>query len=268
MQLEATLGISRASVARPREPPVSRLRPTARNLPACGCIEEERANHHRRSPTPNRIVDLVQAPAVHPELGTAAFDLGCGEDEPGDRGDRGQGLAAKAEGRDADEVGDAFGPCTSRAVRGRGWRRRAPYPAVIADLIKRRAAILESTCTCRAPASRAFSTSSFTADAGRSTTSPAAIWSATASGKMATRLDMGEFSRRPPRPRQPEPILLSHRQPAPGPTLVHAAAASPRFLRLPVQSPGRAHGERVGAWWHPPRSRSGADTRHGAQGPR
>ena len=36
-----------------------------------------------------------------------------------------------------------------------------------------------------APASSAFSTSSFTTDAGRSTTSPAAIWSATALGRIA-----------------------------------------------------------------------------------
>ena len=45
--------------------------------------------------------------------------------------------------------------------------------------------------TERAPASRAFSTSSFTTDAGRSTTSPAAIWSATAGGRTAMR-DTGE----------------------------------------------------------------------------
>src|SRR5206468_12813365 len=38
-----------------------------------------------------------------------------------------------------------------------------------------------------APASSAFSTSSFTTEAGRSTTSPAAIWSATALGRIAMR---------------------------------------------------------------------------------
>jgi hypothetical protein len=43
------------------------------------------------------------------------------------------------------------------------------------------------TSTLVAPASSAFSTSSFTTDAGRSTTSPAAIWSATADARMATR---------------------------------------------------------------------------------
>src|SRR5688500_17428252 len=40
------------------------------------------------------------------------------------------------------------------------------------------------TSTVVAPASSAFSTSSLTTDAGRSTTSPAAIWSATAPGRM------------------------------------------------------------------------------------
>ena len=44
-----------------------------------------------------------------------------------------------------------------------------------------------STRTCWAPASMEFSTSSFTTEAGRSTTSPAAIWFATASGSMAMR---------------------------------------------------------------------------------
>src|SRR5580692_11131640 len=43
-----------------------------------------------------------------------------------------------------------------------------------------------STLTERAPASSEFSTSSLTADAGRSTTSPAAIWLATCSGKIWT----------------------------------------------------------------------------------
>lgn len=38
-----------------------------------------------------------------------------------------------------------------------------------------------------APASMAFSTSSLTTDAGRSTTSPAAIWLASASGRICTR---------------------------------------------------------------------------------
>ena len=48
-----------------------------------------------------------------------------------------------------------------------------------------------SSSTRRAPASRLFSTSSLTADAGRSTISPAAIWSMSSDGRM--RMDMGVF---------------------------------------------------------------------------
>ncbi len=40
-----------------------------------------------------------------------------------------------------------------------------------------------ATVTRRAPASMAFSTSSFTTEAGRSTTSPAAIWLARSGGR-------------------------------------------------------------------------------------
>src|SRR3954451_18489468 len=46
-----------------------------------------------------------------------------------------------------------------------------------------------------APASIAFSISSFTTDAGRSTTSPAAIWSATALGRTAMREDVATVTR-------------------------------------------------------------------------
>ena len=52
-----------------------------------------------------------------------------------------------------------------------------------------------STWMRRAPASTAFSTSSFTTEAGRSTTSPAAIWSTNASGSRSIRgRGMGRFS--------------------------------------------------------------------------
>ena len=48
--------------------------------------------------------------------------------------------------------------------------------AVVGDRDPRRPPPSSSTRTSVAPASRAFSTSSLTTDAGRSTTSPAAIW--------------------------------------------------------------------------------------------
>jgi hypothetical protein len=49
-----------------------------------------------------------------------------------------------------------------------------------------------STVIRRAPASSAFSTSSRTTDAGRSTTSPAAIWAATVAS--STRMGIGQPS--------------------------------------------------------------------------
>src|SRR5206468_8121596 len=48
-----------------------------------------------------------------------------------------------------------------------------------------------STDTVLAPASSALSTSSLTTDAGRSITSPAAIWSTTPGGKTAIVVSMG-----------------------------------------------------------------------------
>ena len=48
--------------------------------------------------------------------------------------------------------------------------------------------LLNSTVTLDAPASKEFSISSFITDAGRSTTSPAAIISATSGGRMLMRV--------------------------------------------------------------------------------
>ena len=53
-----------------------------------------------------------------------------------------------------------------------------------ATSINRRPASSTVTVMVRAPASRAFSTNSLTTEAGRSTTSPAAIWEATSAGRM------------------------------------------------------------------------------------
>ena len=162
-------------------------------LPACWCVEEQRANRHRRSAAPNRIADAVEPAAVHAELGAAAFRLGGGEGEPGDRGDRRQRLTAKSEGRDANEIGDNRILLVAWRSRARTASSRAHAAAIVADLNQRLAAVLDLDSHAVAPASSAFSTSSFTTDAGRSTTSPAAIWSATASGRMAMRLDMGRI---------------------------------------------------------------------------
>src|SRR6202050_2215268 len=64
----------------------------------------------------------------------------------------------------------------------------------------------------RAPASKAFSSNSFTTDAGRSTTSPAAILLATVSGSMRIRL-MGDDSRSADR-HNPYPETLQWMRPS------------------------------------------------------
>ena len=69
--------------------------------------------------------------------------------------------------------------------------RSMPQPSSTTRISERPAA---STCTAilAAPASNAFSNSSFNTLAGRSTTSPAAIWLATSSDKRRTRALGGE----------------------------------------------------------------------------
>ena len=136
-------------------------------------------------------------------------------------------------------------PTRSRAAPRRGsrrWRsRRAPRPRAACWWRGARAPCARPPASCRsrrpsramkarppsrtstrtrcAPASSAFSTSSFTTEAGRSTTSPAAIWSTSVSGSRRTRApglpsrrSAGHRSpRRPPyhglrRARQPQKI--------------------------------------------------------------
>ena len=68
-----------------------------------------------------------------------------------------------------------------------------------------------ATRICVAPASSAFSTSSFTTEAGRSTTSPAAIWFTSSPG----RIRIGAIT---PNPRMP-----------PQATVSRASGTSPKF---------------------------------------
>ena len=76
--------------------------------------------------------------------------------------------------------------CSSRAARATAARRRAIMPAavVLHPDVARGPPLRNSTSIRVAPASRLFSTSSLTTAAGRSMTSPAAIWLATRSDRM------------------------------------------------------------------------------------
>ena len=129
--------------------------------------------------------DPVDARALALQLGAERVAAAPGAHaHAGDRRDARQRLAAKAEARDPLQVFGASRACWLRDVRRPAARRRGP-------------------CRCRRPrprsrrsrrpgsrrgsvsrrASRAFSTSSFTTEAGRSTTSPAAIWLTSSSGR-------------------------------------------------------------------------------------
>ena len=100
--------------------------------------------------------------------------------EPRDRGDRGQRLAAEAEGGDCGEIAvrNFRGRVALDGEREVGFVHAAP---VVGDADEARPPASIATSIARAPASSAFSTSSLTAAAGRSITSPAAMRS-TSSG--------------------------------------------------------------------------------------
>ena len=104
------------------------------------------------------------------------------------RRDRRQRLAAKAHRRERAQIVDG------RQLRGRvALEREVRVVGRHARSRRRRPRMSPrpppsiSTSMRRAPASSAFSTSSLTTDAGRSTTSPAAIWSASSGGSTRIR---------------------------------------------------------------------------------
>ena len=115
------------------------------------------------------------------------------------------------------------------------WRSRAhrassgvmPIPSSVTR-ISPRPAFRETTETFRAPASMEFSTSSRTTAAGRSTTSPAAIWLATAAGSLRT----WPIPRRPPSARyRPASDSISPRSPASEKRASSRTSRASRFAR-------------------------------------
>ncbi len=140
-------------------------------------VEEQRRDLDRGAARPRRRLGRAHPAALDAHPVPLAGALGGGQLDPRHRGDRGQRLAAEAERADPLEVVEAARSCWWRGGRRRGARRRGPSP-------RRRRRPRSAACrpprarpaTSDAPASSAFSTSSLTTDAGRSTTSPAAIW--------------------------------------------------------------------------------------------
>jgi hypothetical protein len=145
-------------------------------------------------------------------------------------GDRGQRLAAEAEARDPREVLErrelARRVALEReAARRRGscrCRRRSPRSSA-------RPPSRSSTRKRVACASSAFSISSFTTEAGRSTTSPAAIWSISALGSRWTE---PRAARNPPPAISHPTSLAALTRPGHAVNPVAAAMARPAQFRL------------------------------------
>ncbi len=136
------------------------------------------ARRARRGPS------LVRSAALRGNRPGARFAAGARHElHARHRGDRGERLAAKAHRRHGLQVLERWRSCSWRGApapapdpRARCPRRRRP-PARASRRPRRGV-----TWISAAPASRLFSSSSFSTEAGRSTTSPAAIWLTSSSG--------------------------------------------------------------------------------------
>ena len=159
------------------------VRPT-QELPPRGHRAEQLLHHHLGAwPGPRRDRRAGGPPAsTRTSVPSAAPCSAVRSTEPRHRGDGGQGLSPEARGCGWRGDPPPSGACwwrggAPRALHPRGTsprRRRAPRWTRTPPPSRR-------TSMDRAPASSAFSASSLTTEAGRSTTSPAAIWSISAS---------------------------------------------------------------------------------------
>lgn len=140
-------------------------------------VEEQFAHFDRGARRMRARHHLAQATAVDFQCGAVLGVVATrGQGKAADRGDRRQGFAAKA------QRGDGF-QVVQRSDLAGGMPRHGQRQFVRGDAaplsrmrISRTPPSSSSISTRVAPASSAFSTSSLTTDAGRSTTSPAAIW--------------------------------------------------------------------------------------------
>ncbi len=151
-----------------------------RNLRRAGVLKKRSADGDRRSARQGRVVDVKNLAAGDFEAGSGGFFAGgCFERDAGDGGDRRQRFAAKAEGGDREQVVGGAKLRGGVALEGEQRVVAIHALAVVGDADELAAAGFDFDADALAPASSAFSSSSLTTEAGRSTTSPAAIWLAT-----------------------------------------------------------------------------------------
>ena len=130
-------------------------------------------------------IDILGVPIDHQAPAFLRIAVAGGQGDPGHGANTGQGLAAKTErthGLEVLEPGDLAGGV---ARYGQGELVLGDARAIVPNPEAPYAPSSSSTSMRVAPASIAFSTSSFSTDAGRSTTSPAAIWFASCGGNRA-----------------------------------------------------------------------------------
>ena len=144
-----------------------------------------RVLHHRIGPT------LHRHPGAHLGVG-----LGRVQGEARHRGDGRQRLAPEALGADGEQIVELAQLAGGVALQAQeGVLALMPCPS--SEMVMRPSPpFSRATRTVRAPASIEFSTSSFTTEAGRSTTSPAAILLMRASLRRAIRAMGGHIMRR------------------------------------------------------------------------
>ena len=155
---------------------------------AGGGVEEEVADGDGGADGEAGVFDAEDVAAGDLDEGAGGVFGDAGfEGEAGDAGDGGQGFAAEAEGGDGEEVVGGAELGGGVALEGEeGVVRTMPWPLSAMRMSLRPPASTSMRMRV-APASREFSRSSLTTEAGRSTTSPAAIWFATRSERMRMR---------------------------------------------------------------------------------
>ena len=160
----------------------------AEKFPARGQVEEKRADFDLRAGGEADFVDVASLPPSMIEFGAGQrVGLARAQTEARDGGDARDGLAAKAVGGDAVEIVAVAELAGGVAFEAEERVVLAHAAAVVGDGDEAAPARADLDVDWVAPASSEFSSSSLSTEAGRSMTSPAAIWLATCSGRRRMR---------------------------------------------------------------------------------
>ena len=142
---------------------------------AGGQLGEEVPNNHRGTAAAGDGRDFLDDPEFAAQAVARTFCLGAGEIEAAHAGDARQGLSAEAERAQVPQVLRRAHLARGVALQGQVQLVPGHAGSIVGHFQQPLAPLSQFTSMRGAPASRAFSANSFSTDAGRSTTSPAAI---------------------------------------------------------------------------------------------